>query len=89
MWILIQTESVIEIFQMYGIDGAGPAPSLIPSTTVLGDRDGPHARHRRYGYDVQNSFFFFQLFDTHNSKRKQYQNFCGCVLVSVTTREWS
>ena len=28
MWILIETESDIEIFQMYGIDGAGPAPSL-------------------------------------------------------------
>ena len=26
--ILIETESDIEIFQMYGIDGAGPAPSL-------------------------------------------------------------
>ena len=28
MWILIETESDIEIFQMYGIDGTGPAPSL-------------------------------------------------------------
>ena len=29
MWIFIETESDIEIFQMYGIDGAGPAPSLL------------------------------------------------------------
>ena len=36
MWILIESESDIEIFQMYGIDGAGPAPSLyIPSTPCL------------------------------------------------------
>ena len=40
----IETESKIIILQMYGPDGAGP---YIPSTTVLGDRDGPHARHRR------------------------------------------
>ena len=38
MWILIESESDIEIFQMYGIDGAGPAPSLsraIPIYQVL------------------------------------------------------
>ena len=31
----VDSESDIEIFQMYGIDGVGPAPSLY---TVLGDK---------------------------------------------------
>ena len=35
MWILIETESDIEIFQMYGIDGAGPAPSLYTCSAIV------------------------------------------------------